>query len=45
MYKPFKSSKFRSKFEGVASGIVFAATTVLFVGTALAEFIGSGLVA
>ncbi len=43
MSNPFKKNG--NTFEAIASGIVFAATTVLFVGTALAEFVGAGLVA
>lgn len=43
MSNPFKNS--RNTFETIASGIVFVATTVLFVGTAVAEFVGAGLVA
>lgn len=41
MSNPFKN---RNTFENVASGIVFAATTLLFVGTALAEFVSASLV-
>ncbi len=44
MSMQFYSSKART-LEGVFAGIVFFSTTVLFMGTTIAEVFGRGLVA
>jgi hypothetical protein len=45
MITQYRRSPFRSKLEGVFAGVVFAATSVLFVGGIIAECLKSGLVA
>jgi hypothetical protein len=45
MNKPYRFSTSRNKLEGIFAGIVFFATSLLFVGATVAELFNSGLVA